>query len=308
MGTPVPLDRVTALALDPGAQVVVAGVVTTPVDGSAFEVPAMFDLGAGGLRVVEARGGHAFALAPTGHAGTACAAAGVASPCLVPRVAELAHQRLETRGELAATLRGGVEIESVVLPPPPPAPDLRPAIAIGGTIALLLAAAWLLAAILRQRARSAIGRLRAAATDALRATRGDPTLDRVREEVMAMLSRAVDLESARRVCRKRLSRIDRAALDRKREAHARAASPEAADTLAWLTAEQAEVERLESDHASSLLGLARLESALRVVAMRVREHRGTRARIARHDPADEAAAELRLRDEALDEADRATAS
>lgn len=308
MGTPVALDRVTSLALDPGAEVVVAGVVKTSIDGSAFEVPTLFDLGAGGLRVVTARDGHAFVLAPTGHAGTSCAAAGVASPCLVPRVAELAHERLETRGELAATLSGRIEIESVVLPPPPPAPDHTPVVALGGAVAVVLTAVWLLATLVRQRARSAFGRVRAAAREALRATHGDATLDRVREEVTAMLARGAELDAARRACRKRLARVDREALDRKRAAHARSASPDAADALAWLTAEQAEVERLESDHASSLLGLARLESALRVVAMRVREHRGTRARVARHDPADEAAAELRMRDEALDEADRATAS
>ncbi|HEY1691893.1 MAG TPA: hypothetical protein VGG39_07010 [Polyangiaceae bacterium] len=308
MGTPVALDRVTSLALDPGAEVVVAGVVTTSIDGSTFEAPVMFDLDGGGLHVVQAREGHAFVLAPSGHPGTGCAAAGISSPCFVPRISELAHARLEMRGELAATLSGGIVLEGVVVPPPPPAPDPKPAIALGGTVAIVLVAAWLAFAVLRQRARSAIGRVRTAAREALRATRGDPTLDRVREEVSAMLGRAVDLESARRACKARLARIDRTALDRKRDAHARVASPDAADALAWMTAEQAEVERLESDHASSLLGLARLESALRVVAMRVREHRGTRARVARHDPADEAAAELRLRDEALEEADRATAS
>jgi hypothetical protein len=232
----------------------------------------------------------------------------VASPCFVPRIAELAHARLETRGELAATLSGDIVLEGVVVPPRAAAPDPTPAIAFGGTIAVVLAAAWLTFAVLRQRARSAIGRVRTAAREALRATRGDPTLDRVREEVTAMLGRAADLESARRACKARLARVDRSALDRKRDAHARVASPDAADALAWMTAEQAEIERLESDHASSILGLARLESALRVVAMRVREHRGTRARVARLDPADGAAAELRLRDEALDEADRATAS
>jgi hypothetical protein len=308
MGAPVPLDRVTTLALDPGADVIVAGVVRTSTDGSTFDAPAMFDLDGGGLHLVAAREGHAFVLGATGHPGTGCATAGVASPCLVPRVAELAHERLETRGELAATLTGGIEIESVVVPPPPPAPDPTPAIAVGGAIAFALTALWLVVALLRQRARSAIGRVRSAARQALGATRGDATLERVREEILAMVARARDLDEARRACKKRLSGIDRAALDRKREAHARIASPDAADALAWLTAEQAEVERLESDHASSLLGLARLESALRVVTMRVREHRGTRARVELHDPADEVAVELRIRDETHAEVDRATAS
>ncbi len=122
-----------------------------------------------------------------------------------------------------------------------------------------------------------------------------------------MLARACDLDRARVACERRLARIDRAALDRKRDAFARSGAPEAAEALAWLTAEQAEAERLASDLSSSVVGLQRIESALRVVTLRVREHRGTRARIARHDPVDAAAAELALRDEASAEADRAAA-
>ena len=120
-----------------------------------------------------------------------------------------------------------------------------------------------------------------------------------------MLARARELDDARRACARRLARIDRATLDRKRDAYARSTSPEAAETLAWLTAEQAEAERLESDLSSSVLGLQRIESALRVVTLRVREHRGTRARIAHHDPVDAAATELHLRDEAEREAEHA---
>jgi hypothetical protein len=62
--------------------------------------------------------------------------------------------------------------------------------------------------------------------------------------------------------------------------------------------------RLESDLASSVVGLERIESALRVVTLRTREHRGTRARAGTGDPVDAVALELELRDEAIGEAER----
>jgi hypothetical protein len=307
MATTVALDRVTSLAIEPGAQLVVDGLVTTSLDGSVFDAATLFDLDAGGFRIAEQRAGHEYALAATGRPGIACATAAVATPCLVPRIGALAHERLRTQGELAATLHGGVVIEQVVLPPSPASADLTSTLAVTSALLIIGAALGLALTSLRRRARSALGRVRTAARDALRATRGDATLQRVRREIDAMLARARVLEAARRACLGRLSTIDRVTLDRKRDAHARSTSPDAAETLAWLTAEQAEVERLESDLSSSVLGLQRLESALRVVSMRVREHRGTRARIARNDPADVAAAELELRDAARAEAEHAVA-
>jgi hypothetical protein len=305
MGTPIAFDRVTSLSLDPGAQVVVRGLVTTSLDGSGFDAPALFDLEGGGPRIAEQRENHSFVLAPSGEPGTACATAGVGSPCLVPRVAELAHARLRTRGELASSMHGAIELEGVLAPPVAPAPDVSRVLVIAGLLAAAVVVTAVALAGLRRRACSAFGRVHAAAREALRATRGDPTLERVRSEVHGMVARARDLEEARRACLKRLAGVNRAALDRKRDAYARSPSPDAAETLAWLTAECAEAERLESDLSSSILGLQRIESALHVVALRVREHRGTRARIARHDPVDAAAAELHLRDEARAEADRA---
>jgi hypothetical protein len=342
MATPLPLDRITALALDPGANAVVRGVVTTSVDGSSFDATTqysrsrradpnenegasrpggLFDLPAGGLRVAEQHAErHEYVLAASG-VGPACAAIGVPSPCLVPRVGALAHERLRTQAEFAPTLTGGVELDSAVG---------SGAAALRGTATSTYLAAVLVSAAvvglglltvlwLRRRAQSALGRIRAAGREALRATRDDATLDRVRAEVRAMMSRSVELDRARRACARRLARIDRGALERKVDAFARSNTPDAADTLAWLTAEQAEAERLESDLSSSVAGLQRIESALRVVALRVREHRDTHARIARRDPrhrsdplsssvrdpVDAAAAELRLRDEATEEAERA---
>ncbi len=320
MATPLPLDRVTSLALDPGAHVVVRGVVTTSVDGSSFDAViqwdglspgasrsgGLFDLESGGLRVVEQHAErHEYVLASSGDVGTACAALGVQSPCLVPRMAALAHERLRTQRELLSTLTGRVELEGVVAAPTPfVAPGMVGKTAVAVVVIACIGLTMLVARWLRRRSRTALGRVRAAARAALRALRGDTSLDRLRGEVRSMLTRARELDDARRACAHRLSRIDRGALDRKRDAYARSSSPEAAETLAWLTAEVAEAERLESDLSSSALGLQRIESALRVVTLRVREDRGTRARIARHDPVDAAAAELHIRDEARDEADR----
>jgi hypothetical protein len=318
MAASLPLDRVTPLALDPGARVVVHGVVTTSVDGSSFDAAmqwdglspgasrpgGLFDLPAGGLRLVEQHPElHEYVLASTGDPGPGCAAAGMESPCLVPRMAALAHERLRTQGELASTLVGPVQMDGVVRPPV--APALVSAITVASILAFAALAIGLALAWLRHRARSVLGRVRAAGHDALRATRGDSSLDRVRSEVRAMLSRAHTLDQARIACTRRLSGIDRAALDRKRAAYARSSAPDAAETLRWLSAEQDEAQRLESDLSASVLGLQRIESALRVVTLRVREDRGTRARVARHDPVDAAASELLLRDEALREAESA---
>jgi len=173
-----------------------------------------------------------------------------------------------------------------------------------GLLATLVAAGlgllWL-----HHRARTLLGRVRRAAREALRATRGDPTLDTVRTQVHAMVGRAEELEGTRVACARRLGRVDRTALDLKRRVYARSGAPEAVDALAWLAAEQDELLRVERDLASSVMGLQRIESALRVVTLRLREDRGTRARIARLDPVDGAAVELRLRDEAMEEANGA---
>lgn len=319
MAAAVALDRVTALVLEPGAQVVVRGLVSTSLDGSSFDVAmqtdglspgamragGLFDLAAGGLRLVQQRvDRHEYVLAAEGAPGPTCAAAGVQSPCLVPRLAELAHERLETSAELARTLSGRVELEGVAaLPEALVAPQVASALSGVAVAAALLAAAAVALATIRRRARSALGRVRAAAREALRATRHDPTLERVRLQVRAMLARAIQLDAARQACADRLARSDRTSLERRREAVARSTSPEAVEALAWLTAERAEAARLRSDLASSSLGLERIESALRVISMRARKGRGTPARMARADPVDGAALELALRDEAMVEAD-----
>ena len=200
MATPVALDRVTSLALDPGARVVLHGLVTTSLDGSSFDAvrSSISRRRTARRRAARARNR---ALAPTGQPGTACTAAGVGSPCLAPRLAALAHERLRTQGELASTLRGAIQLEGWSLPRRPVDPRPRSGNRGRGhrrppsSLGLGLAIAWL-----QRRARTALGRVCAAARDALRATRGDSTLDRVRREVHGMVARAEELDAARRAC------------------------------------------------------------------------------------------------------------
>jgi hypothetical protein len=317
-----PLDRIASLGpggLDARAHVVVRGLVTTSFDGSSFDAAmqwdgltpgiartgGLFDLSAGGLRVVEQRiEQHAYVLAPTGAPGPACAAAGIESPCFVPRLATIAHERLRTQAELTRTLSGGIELEGVAAPPE--ASALYSGLTVFVVVVAAAAAVGAAFAIARRRSRTPLGRVRSAGRAALRAVSGDLALAPLRTHVRSMLARAAQLDVARRACAARISRIDRAALDRKRDDCARSAAPEAADVLAWLTAEQAEAARLESDLASSTLGIERIESALRVLALRLREHRGASAAAGPGgDPVHLAAAELDLREEALREADRA---
>ena len=188
---PLPLDRVTALALDDGARVEVHGQVGTVVDGHRFDAMGLFDFGAGGLRVV----GHdaarsAYRLEATGETAIGCSAAGVPTPCLLPRLAEIAHERLMTARELAATLSGGIELEAGG----PPATASKLAIA-GLCIAGALMITWCAVAWSRRLARTALGRVRAAARHALRATEGDVTLEPVRKEIRVLVDRAVGLDS-----------------------------------------------------------------------------------------------------------------
>jgi hypothetical protein len=313
--TAVLFDRVTTLSVDPGAHVVMHGIVRTSVDGSMFDAlmqwdglsagasraGGLLDPVAGGLDVVGQRTDHhAYDLVPTGAPGPACVAAGVSSPCLVPRLADLGHDRLRTGAEFASSLEGSIEIE-VMEPPAAPLLTLREVATVAvmvGVAAFVLA----LAMALRRRARSPMGRVRAASREAMRATGGDATLQRLHAQVRVLVARASLLDRARRSCARRLRRMDHAALAKRTEACAQSATPDAAEALAWLTAERAEAVRLEGDLAASIAGLERIESALRVVAMRARAHRGVRARATRADPVDAVAAELELREEGLAEA------
>ncbi len=199
------------------------------------------------------------------------------------------------------------------------------------TIVLLAASAalglaWTAVAVSRRAARTALGRIRIASRQALRATKGDATLVTARAQIRALVTRARQLDVQRRASARRLARIDRGALARRADACARSNVPIAATALASFAAESAAAEQLASDHGAAVLELERIESALRTVAMRVAgagrplvhvsvrslaslEH-AERTRVAlgpgAHalaDPVDALAGELDLREQAIAEAD-----
>ena len=322
----VALDRASALgSMRAGDEITISGSVRTAVDGTVIDALAqrndtagvpphlggLFDAAAGGLRVVEQHPDtHVYKLESTGELGPACVAAGLTSPCLATRTPLLAHERLITVAELTRSLTGSVLVE-LSIAPAPPAPVVTPATQRGLLGVGLAAGAMILSGVAwrgaRTRRRSALGQVRKAAREALRATKGDPTLATVRDQIEGLVTRACALDEARRVCFARLSKIDHRALDAKRASWARSQAPEAGEALTWLTAEAAEAARLRADLSSSIVGLERIASALRVMALRAREHRGTTARAAVGDPVDALASELDLRDAAIAEAERATA-
>jgi hypothetical protein len=305
----VPLDRMTALSIEPGAHVELHGRVTTSTDGTSFDAASLFDFAEGGLRVIDTDPAHfAYVLAPTGKFVPACAGG---LSCLVPRLAVLAHERLHTSAELASTLSGGIELES--RPQPSQVPAILGALALGALgLSSLLAVLWAAIAVSRSAARTAMGRVRIAARRALRATRGEATLDGARAQIRALVDRARQLDAVRRTCARRLARIDLGALERRADACARATVPAAAAALACLSAERAAAAQLEIDHGSAVVELERIESVLRTAALRVGGGGGVavsygarlrRGGVAFADPVDALVAELDLRDEAIAEAD-----
>lgn len=304
-----PLDHVSVLTIEPGALVTLSGQATTSFDGSSFDAASLFDFAAGGLRVVEADPAHhVYIVAPTGEHAPACAMVG-GVPCLVPRLAILAHERLHTASELASTLSGSIALESH------PAPSEVPAILSALSFAVLCfvgvaSLAWLVVAWSKRAARTALGRIRIAARRALRAARGDATLEGARLQIRALVDRARQVDGVRRAYARRLARIDRAALERRAEACARATVPLAEAALASFSAERAAADQLESDHRSAVVELERIESALRTATLRVGRTQsppGTRFRLRRGaafaDPVDALVSELDLRDESIAEAD-----
>jgi hypothetical protein len=315
------LDRITPLDVPPGGRVTVRGAAMTSIDGSVFDAamqwdglaagatrgPGLFDLAAGGLRVVEEHPErHAYALAAAGPPSPACAAVG-ASTCLVPRLDALGYERLHTAGELGQTLSGNVVVEG-----PVPASLGRVAADVGIRAAAFVVGALAVAALgaivlaLLRRSRSPFRRTRSAAKAALAATQGDPSLAPLHAQIRDLVERAQHLETTRRDLARSLRRVDRAGIDA-RIAACMGSRRDGAGVLPWLLRERDEAERIEREHASCLAGLERIESALRVVALQAAARREASSEPRRSDPVDAVALELELRAAAMAEADRAVA-
>lgn len=264
----------TALAVEPGGSVTIAGTVETTYDGGRIHPADMFDAAAGGLRIVE-RDGARVVFAPAG-VGPTCAALGLSSPCLVPRLAEHAHARLLDVDAFRATLRGGFDV-SIAAPPlePSRAPVVLRTLAL---LAFAGAVTSLLFALFSRRGRTPLGRVHAAARSARRATGDDPTLSTIRQEIERLVGHAHEVDRVRRSCEVALARV-RSISDR-------------------LAVERDEELRLAADLSRARVRLTEIAGALRLVPLRVRE-----AVRFGHSPVTSILDELTLRDQAIAEAE-----
>lgn len=262
MGQPVPLRLdvlATPVAARRGQEVVLRGSFKSTLDGSVVDAatttwPAgapggasldqggLIDLAGGGFIVTErdpvTHEVHAMA---TGEAAPACAAAGVAAPCLPLRTAAMSQSRLVTMGEWQRSLVGELTVESpspaaaAAVPLAEPMPTWAWA-SLGGV--LVLAVVGAVFASRRSRAGTAEGKLLALAkrvqgklgvADKVLAAPLSPTL----ESALAVLKRRqVRAESAegRRIAEV-LMRVE-ATIDRGVEQARAEAEREVVDDLA----------------------------------------------------------------------------
>jgi len=324
--TDILLDRISALQLYEGGDIVVRGAMRTAIDGTVYDalmqardersgqaprVGGVFDLEGGGLRVVEQDPkAHVYKLAASGRPGPACEAAHVPSPCFVPRVKQLAIEDLVTESEFARTLSGSLSAAYTAEAPHAasvteergPVAPVVPALALAGG-GLGIGAVFFALAFGKGKKKTPIEEVRAAARVARKATEGDPSLRAAQVAIDRLVARAEKLEQARRACAAKRQTIDVADLEARRARWAASDAPEAKEALLALTAELAEAARLEADLSSSAVGIERIASTLRLLPLRVREHRGTRAKEKGDDPVNALMAELETREQALAEVD-----
>jgi hypothetical protein len=310
-------NAIVPLSLHAGDGLMVNGSLRTTFDGTVFDAATrtqgavttlggLYDLAGGGLRIVEMDSvAHVVKLAATGEDAPGCRAAGFAGPCLIPRTASLAHERLLSAEEFENTLVGALEATELRRPEPLVAPKtlktmIRVFASIGALALALVAIAWM-----RARRRSPLGQVHEAAREARARTRGDATLAAVGAEIDALVARAVELDGARRANEKKRSKIDRAEIERSKRSWGQSAAPEAAQVCRWLSAESAEADRLDADLSASKAGIEQIATSLRVIALHAREHRGVRVRVGADNPLDTVGRELALRDRAMHESEAA---
>ncbi len=285
-----PLDQAIPLNLATGEEVLVDGAVVSSFDGSAYDAVAWFEMDGAGLRLGKPRPmSLARVFVATGEDGPQCRAIGLSSPCLVPKVRELAHDRLLTEQEFVHTLKGGFEVSGSRTPVPAFTAGEERGGALGalGALVAIFAAAGLSAR--KKKNATPLGQVLTAAREARHRTRGDVTLAALRSQIDTLVARARELDRIHRACADRQKWLENVSGARSQK------------VTAWAATERAEAERIEADRTSALTELAQIASALRVIALSTQssELKGTT-----EDPLAAVAEELTLREDARREVER----
>ena len=313
------LENMSLPDLHPGEEIVIKGTVRTRFDGTVYDAisrtdrtPAgeivrrggLFDPETSGFRVAshDPRT-HEVHLVVTGTSGEACAAIGVAAPCLIPQVKAAALERLLTESELRATLEGTLYAELPEAPPPAVPPSRLAGLATAG-LGLMIALLGVLGLVLTRQA-SAMAGIRRAAKKALGELRGDRAHDSLRAKIAELMAHAEKLDAARKKAAARLEKLDIRALEEKTRRLANEGA--SADVKGWAEKELAAALEVEHDHTKAVAGLGRVESALGVVALSSREEKGIRVDDAVKDALADIEDELAMREAALAEADEVVA-
>jgi hypothetical protein len=314
-------DRTMGLeTLNHGGELVVRGSVTTTNDGTIFDAArrtqtsgpnagtrpgGIYELDRAGLRVsAYDEKTHTVHLVSSGAAAPACAAAGLAAPCLVPRTKDLAFERLLTQEEFARTLTGSLDAD---IPTSPVAAVETPshALSYGAGVAGLALIAFVVAGVRRDRRQTLLAQIQAAAKKARAATEGDVTLAELAKKVKTLTERAEVLDKTRQSLEARLATVDRAAFEKKKAEIAAGTDDEhKKHVLEVLAREVAETEKLETDLKAANAGLERILTALRVIPLSTRGDKNVRVKADKGDDVDAALSELDMRAEAEEEAAR----
>ncbi len=301
-----------------GGEVVVQGALTTRFDGTVFDAAyrtdttttgpqtrpgGFYETDRAGLRVASYdEKTHTVHLVASGMDAPACAAAGLAGPCLIPRAKDLAFERLLTQEDFAKTLTGAMEAN---VPAGPSLAVETPShflsyLSAGGGLLLL---SWLAASAMRARKSTKIAQVRAAAKKAEHATGDDVTLKELKKKVKMLVERAEHFERTRDTLEARLATLDKNALLHKQR-ELTGGGDEAKEVLHVIERELKEHDKLEADLRAANAGMERILAALRVIPLTTRTDRNVRVKTAQQDPVDLALLELDMREEATEETER----
>ncbi|MBK6692323.1 MAG: hypothetical protein IPG50_08980 [Myxococcales bacterium] len=269
-----------ALPLAPGQTVTLRGELRTSFDGISYDAVARYEAGAeslGGLIAIEgvglriaSRARGAVVLEATGGDGAMCRGLGLTTPCIVPRSAELAHERLLSLAEFQATLSGNLSRETAGPPAEPVLSDeLTTTLGVFGAGVLVVFTLGGVHALRKARAAKPAARASRAARLARRSLAGQPLSEPLLARIDALLGVVNRLSAS-------LANIDAKLSERR--------SGETSGRVV------AEYERLEGERARAAAQLEECVDALEALAL----HRTTDA------SADDAARELAALDDEVE--------